>query len=513
MRKATLTSAEALTKAFGANPLLTPLPPFVDIDSMPEFLSSRPLDSIPWQRVPVAQRCDFLGLMRGHFVPTPEAIEIAFAMQQMIRTGYIERHPGLPCNLQQRIAISQIPDTDLRTAPWFPRSAVGMVISGITGLGKTFITSRVLDLIPRTYLHGRYERGGWSEQTQIVYIKVSMSADSSRLGFLDNILVTVDEAIASCGKPMESYYKMYGGKSARMSTEKLMVKIGKILSQFFCGLLIIEELQPRNFSGDQELVFLFILRLLNFGIPILLIGNPSAFDDLKIYAQDNRRIYKGKNFELWPAQHSNDGAWKMYVEGKMQCTLVPIAFDYDDDLFKKIFDSSGGIHDYFDTLWNIVQENALRKKKNAIVLDDIDVAYNSTRMKEYRPLITSLVERDVERLRSFADIPTDRFADLWRKLSNDDKDTRDSGTEADSSSPPTSSGKKRGTTTQHPQKSRVDRGKEANANFQARSNRATKAQQAAKEKVSPDAAAAARRSNAKTMLKQMEQLKATTSGH
>jgi hypothetical protein len=197
--------------------------------------------------------------------------------------------------------------------------------------------------------------------------------------------------------------------------------------------------------------------------------------------------------------------------GKMQCTLVPIAFEYNDELLEKIFTSTGGIHDYFDTLWNIIQENALRQKKKAIVLEDIGIAYQNTQMKEYRPLISSLVGRDVERLRSFADIPTDRFADLWRKLSGDDKDTGDSGTEAESSIPPTSSKKKRSTTTQHPQKSRVDRRKEANANFQARSNRATKAQQAAKEKVSPDAAAAAKRSNAKTMLKQMEQLKVATS--
>jgi hypothetical protein len=513
-QKATLTSIEALENAFGSNPLLAPLPPFIEVSAMPNVLSNRPLDLVSWQNVPVVQRTDFLGMMVSHFVPTPEAIEIAFALQQMIRTGYVERHPGLPCNRQQRRAIAQLPNDGLQTSAWFPRSARGMVIKGITGLGKSFITSRALSIYPQVHRHSTYEPGGWIEQIQLVYLTVSMSADNSRQGFLDNILLAVDIAIGKENAP-DSFYKMYGGKNSRLTIEQLMVVTGKILSALYLGLLVIEEIQPRNFSSDQELVFLFFLRLLNFGIPVLLIGNPGAFLNLESYAQDCRRMYKGKCFELWPADSGFELAWQTYVKGKMQCTLLPIGFEIGDSIFKKIYEYTGGIHDFFDTLWTATQERALRKNRKSITLDDIEYAYEGRQMRQNHILIKALVDRNANELSRFKDVPIGRFMERWGIPSAES--VRSGTAQNERTSQPKGAGRRDGSNRQSGKsaqtapKSRASRARQAEAAFRKRQERAARAQRDAIEASSPDPMAARKRSNAEARATDLAQLRRETS--
>jgi hypothetical protein len=134
--KRILTSDEALRKTFGRNPLLDTLGAFTDVKSMPSKLSNQSLKELPWEDVIVSQRTDFLGMMHCHFVPTPDAAQIALSIQQTIRTSYVELNPGPDRNKQRRMVIAQFDPEALPTAPWFPSFAHGMVVSGMTGLGK-----------------------------------------------------------------------------------------------------------------------------------------------------------------------------------------------------------------------------------------------------------------------------------------------------------------------------------------------------------------------------------------
>lgn len=500
-----MTVDEALQKAYGRNPLLEVLGPFIDVAAMPSILSNNPLDRLPWQDVIISHRIDFLSLMQSHFVPTPEAVGIAIAMQQMIRASYIERHPGLPCNRQQRRAIAQLDPEKLRTAPWFPKFARGMVIKGMTGLGKSLMKDRVLELYPQVFRHGKYVEGGWEEHLQLVYLNVSMSGDTSRLGFLDNILLAIDTALGT------DYYSMYGGPRSRMSTEKLMVIIGKILSQLHCGILVIDEIQARNFRDNRELVLLFFLRLLNFGIPVLLIGNPNGFVGFEESAQDTRRLYKIDDFELWPAASGTEKPWKIYVEGKLQFALLPLDFPVDNTALVEFYRCSGGVHDYFDTLWSTMQERSLRKGLSSIQFDDIGRAYASRKMNKLRRTIDGLVEHDINKLAVTTDIPLVQFAKRWNvPLSPGLRAAPDAQLASRSDTKRASSRKATGSP-KTSLKPRVRRTKQADAMFRSRQERAAADQEAATEPAIPTKEAARAKANRASLVDQAEKLAKMTS--
>ncbi|WP_176054449.1 ATP-binding protein [Paraburkholderia caribensis] len=490
----TLTSDEALRRAFGPNVLLDVTGAFIDTTEMPSKLANRPLDRVPWQEVIVRQRVDFVEMLRVHFVPTPDAIQIAYALQKLIRAGYIERNPFLACNRARRRAIARIKLDELRTAPWFPTFARAMVVSGITGLGKTLIVKRALELYPTTHIHGPSVEGGWEQQIQLVHLFVQMSGDTSRLGFLDNILQEIDSATRCT-----NYYDMYGGPKSRMSTEKLMVKIGQILSQLYCGVLVIDEIQLRNFSGDQDLVLLFFLRLLNFGIPIVLIGNPNGFDGFQQSAQDTRRLYSGGNFELWPAFDKDDEAWETYVKGKLDFALMPLSFPADKRTIGEFYRCTAGVPGYFDQLWGAIQEKSLRGNSASIPFEDIGKVYESAKMTPYRKTIKGLVERDLNRLAVTKDIDITRFAEWWDiDLPSADQCSTEASAAAPAAKKTTLEG--RGAKDKLP-KPRASRSRQADAMFRRRQQRAAQAQQAALEQDEAAAGPAARTKANRSALK------------
>lgn len=399
---------EALAQAYGPNALLEALGPSVSIGDLPAMLSHRPLDSIPWRSVPTKQRFDFVRLLRSHFVPTSTAMEIALALQRALRMSYVERNP-LNCEYRRRLhQITMLRGHDVVSAPWFPTYAAGMVIAGMTGLGKTTIVQRFFSHYAQVITHPENSQAGWLQLKQIVYLIVPMSADHSRGGFLFSILAAVDDATGT------TYHQEYF--NARITVERLMVIVGIILSNHRCGYLIIEEIQIRNFRPGESraLMLLFFLRLLNMGIPMVLIGNPEGFLGFDEFTQDVRRLYKDGYFELWPADSENDEEWfGNFVEQKLEFNLLDSALPVTPKARSEIFRCTAGVHDYFDQLYGIMLDSAVRKGHTVLNESDIGAAYGHPRMAKYRGTIDALVSRDPIKLLAFEDISAQDFAIHW----------------------------------------------------------------------------------------------------
>lgn len=89
-----------------------------------------------------------------------------------------------------------------------------------------------------------------------MWIKVAMTSDGSRLGFIMQIYQQVDAALGT------DYFAQYSGK--KLTIEHHLVAVSKILFNCFLGALIVEEIQPRNFgeaaSRDVMLLFFFVWR-------------------------------------------------------------------------------------------------------------------------------------------------------------------------------------------------------------------------------------------------------------
>ncbi|WP_419685107.1 ATP-binding protein [Burkholderia theae] len=406
-----MTRVHAASSSEGAvpvNPLLEVLPLPVRYEDLPMLLNREPLLSVRMNDMPLADRERYASKVTAHFVPTPVAIDIADAILASIWAGYEDRNPATKTFLSERMQVAKMdPLKGLSMQLGHVRNARGLTIKGITGLGKSTIVNRVLSLLPQVIEHGRNQQCGWASQLQLVWIKVDMTSDGSRHGFLMQIYAAVDAALGT------DYFRQYSAK--KWTVETHMVVVAQLLFNSFCGVLIVEEIQLRNFQSEasRNLMLLFFLRLCNLGIPIVLIGNPIGFEGFEDFSQDVRRMSSGGAFELWPATSSSDVEWvEFVVPGMLRFNILPKPPQLVDAA-ELLFGFTGGICDFLAKLLIQAQLLALRSGKDHLSNDEVVAAFRSPVMRSSHALIRGLVERDVNALSKFLDVPALSFASMW----------------------------------------------------------------------------------------------------
>lgn len=404
-----ITADEALRRGYGDNPLLEALGPMPDIANLTKLLWHRPLSRVPWQQVRSAERAPLLNLMEDHVVPTPMTTTAAQVFLSLIHQHYLRRNP-LHARVRMQVhALAEHRGKEISRLPWFNGSARAMALRGITGSGKSVTADRLASLLPQTVLHGPCQAAGWVQMQQLNYVRVQMSGDSSRAGFLNQILAQIDSVLGT------SYHDQYAVKS-KWTVEKMMVVVGIILARHFCGALIIEELQERNFAEgvSREIMLLFFLRLLNFGIPIVLIGNPLGFRAFDHFSQDVRRLYSAGCYDLWPSDHVDDAGWDdYYLPGLAQFNLLDKPHVWTPETQSLVKELTGGVPGFMGTLWHACQRDALASGKDKIERADFVAAANDPALTPNRPLMRALHERDVVALSACEDVPYDDFAARW----------------------------------------------------------------------------------------------------
>lgn len=431
--KSWISADEALQIGYGDNPLLAPLGTRLDTAGLGDKLWHEPLARIPWQRVAPAERDEFLHLVKEHFVPTPDTLAAASAFQGLLRQHYLRRNPRLTAVRASIGALAARKGERIQDLPWFNASASALAITGITGIGKSVTVDRLLSLYPQTFEHEARPDAGWLKLRQLVWLRVQMSSDSSRAGFLMQILTQVDAALGT------SYTEQYANKRL-WTVEKLMVIVGIVLTTHCCGALVIEELQERNFTegSSRELLLLFFLRLLNFGIPIVLVGNPLGFQAFDDFSQDVRRLYAAGCFELWPSDAFDDAWWtEFFLPGLAKFDLLGRPFEWTPELQAVALANTGGVTGFMATYWAAVQQNALRAGRDHVLPEDFQPASEVPELKPQLRLIEGLASRDAKQLTGIKDVPYDAFAQRWseQQKAHDKAQERASSEEGKQASP------------------------------------------------------------------------------
>lgn len=352
------------------------------------------------------------------FVPTHEAIRIADRILSSILHGLERRNPTWP-EVQRWInSTQQWHGRIVDDIPWNPIHAKGMILEGMTGIGKSHVVERVLDLLPQVVDHEPKGDWGMLKLRQLVWLKVPMPADHSRRGLLASILAEMDRVMET------GYYKSMIRPSNRIET--LIVSVMQLLVQHRCGMLIIEEAQEANlgskvFSRD----FLnFFLRILNWGIPILIVGNPLSFVELRTHAQDVDRFSEGGWFTMLPAWGPESEIWKKsWLLGLWQPSLL----DQSDAPFTSI-SSVPEANDWASFLWQLtgglprqlarlraeVMDRALVNNVPQITSDFVmQVFLQSPRFSNVMARNRALANHDINALMGYRDLPLKQLREYW----------------------------------------------------------------------------------------------------
>lgn len=394
----------------GSNPLLDHLYHPIDMADIARRLAFDPLKGLDVQSMPLMSRLELLDGDKMPLRPTVSSLRIAATIINMVRSSYRNRNP---CTAQGRRAVNQSIEFGRNTfagAPVLGTSA--FVIKGIAGVAKTVTVKHTLSLLgPQVVIHDDRPDAMWLRATQLIWLYVSMSHDGTRGGLLNNILIAVDIALG-------------GDRGARLqkqhrTVERLAGAVIALLHSLYIGALVIDEIQLGNLvqAEQSHKMHLFLLNLINSGIPVILVGNPAGFVWLSRLSQDATRLAAIPPVFVHPAESvdGDDDRWAAIYDGVSSYYVMDEPPTDAEVCQRVLLKRSGGIARCALTLWCNAQRQALIEGRTWIDADDIEAAYQSDAFADVRGLCDGFARKDVVPLMRWADtdVPVDYYAKRW----------------------------------------------------------------------------------------------------
>lgn len=392
-----------------SNILLRALPPEMNYVELSQWLERLPKPG-PWEAHEVRHEIESV------FVATQSAIDIAAGLLDMMRLAAAVQDPRVREN---RLRVTRVVDALRRDrSMWEPGPdtclAIGMCVIGLTGVGKSRSVSRVLNSIPQVVEHEEDAASLTVYLKQVVHLTVHMSGDGTPAAFFIGALMALDSALGT------TYWE--DAKKGRLGVNSLMVIFMSKLMLHRVLLLVVEEAQERNLDGTryQALFRGLFLQLLNCGIPVVLIGNPSGIKPLLSSSQLRRRLTQGGEHRLHPVLQWQSPEWRLDLVPTIWMAS-PFAepdevWCTDDELCEYLWRSTGGFKSHLAS-WRVVAVKiALREGSHRVERSHITRALIHPEYLGNRPLSEAFAERNVTKLREFTDTDAEEYADILLAL-------------------------------------------------------------------------------------------------
>ena len=384
-----------------SNPLLHGLPINISWKDWAQLLAVNPFEGEDIQALSPQVRELLLDQYENLYVPTATTVQIAMDIHRMLISGLIERHPYTPSQKRHVYDMLRASEGEEFTFPVSSARPRGMLLKGVTKLGKSRLAERVLSQYPQVIVRPRDERAAWLELRQLMYLVVPMPSDASKAGFLMNAFIELDNALGT------SYAQEAKIRNATIDIQ--LVKLLALLVKHRCGLFIIEEGQEDHELSNVKFgrsFLTFFLRLLNTGIPTVLIGNPKAFTDISTSSQLMSRLSNPGARELTPCASATNAEWTDdYVPGIWGANLLPEPDEPIAHLCKFLWDRTGGFVHYLSMWRREATRIALVSGDRRLKRQHLDLAMKSTVMQVGAQIITSYWNGRLGNDTDFRDIP------------------------------------------------------------------------------------------------------------
>jgi|GEM_PF-906615 len=397
------------------NVLLKELPRFRDPSVLKESLRYTPIDHNRVRNLDLGEKMELLSTDKHAFEPTPQTLKVALTIIAMIRGGYRSRNPDNPKfrrKLREYLSDHSASAVEVWSSGFPHRSA--FVIKGITATGKSLTVKRTLSLLPVALVHNRSElNGDFSRVTQVIWVYVEMPDEGSRGGLIDAILADIDDAL-------ETSYLVDYNKNYR-TVDRRAAALVRLLHTHWVGILVIDELQARKIgeSSQSAAMQMFLLSIINSGIPVVLMGNPMGFEWIDNFSQDVTRAYEVPPAIFHPCLYGPESdEWCRLYECIKRHYVLNRFPENDVDISKTLWYLSGGIQGYAMSLWKSAQEMRLTKMSGSgqMVKDDLIKVYQAEGFDKKRQIAQAFATQNHILLQQFSDIPCQDYGKLWGKI-------------------------------------------------------------------------------------------------
>lgn len=398
----------------GANPLLEGVPEFQDRDTFIDRLAFSPISGLDVSALSFMERDTLLVCEKMPLEPTTQSIRAAMTWYGMFRGGLQARNPVLPEAKRQYWAALSSVDQNAFNLPRSPSGGISVqIVKGPTGTAKTVTVRRFCSMLgPQRIDRPANADAGWKAMRQLVYLYTSLSHDGSQGGFLIGILLEMDRAL-------ETNYAVDLPKRFKTVERLAVATIGRLLAHF-AGIIFIDEGQLRNLmlSDQADLMQLFLLTLMNSGIPLVLVGNELAFDWID-YSQDLSRLNVVKREHFCPVGATDhpdaEADWDAQYAGISAYYVLPKPVEDPDACKRVLKQCSGGIGRLGLTLWCSSQRDRHFVGGESLRSSDILAAYHDEAFDALRPLADGFAKRLPELLLKYPDVAAEYYAERWGK--------------------------------------------------------------------------------------------------
>lgn len=401
-----------------ANPLTDHMPHLPGLEDVARVMTNDPLDGLDISSLSILEQDELLVAEKMPLRPTSQNLRVGLTILGMTNGSLRLRNPNFP---RGRAFVDKVVEAgQLEGLKYFSAPQAGsatLLVLGGTGTAKTVTIKQAQRLLgPQVIRHQKNEAALWVASTQLVYLFVAMSHDGSRGGLLVGILLAIDRALdTSHAIDMPKKFK---------TIERLAGAVIALMHSLYLGILLIDECQLRNLvtSDQAELMQMFLLNLMNSGIPLVLVGNPYAFTWMADLSQDARRLTERPPEFFHPCGAigtPEEDDWEVVFDGVSAYYVLhspPQSLVECSNVLKRC---SGGVPGLALALWCTAQRQVLHgQERTYLRAEDIIAAYSDSGFDAMRDLADGFTNKDPMRMLRWRDedVPVDFYAAAWGRV-------------------------------------------------------------------------------------------------
>lgn len=383
---------------YADNPLIAALPYIMTPKEVVSRLAKEPEFHQMEVNLPGSVRVHAISrLTRDFFVPQTTHLVLEQKISQLIRRSYLNRNPK---EAEFKRKLNTVRDSvhqfDLTTyvnnASNSPASSMAM--AGISGVGKSTATNRILDTYDRVLFHPEYHL------LQVPWIKVECPHGGSLSDFCESFFIALDKRLNT------NYRKKY--TSGRPNIGSMIADVADLCLIHAIGLLVVDEFQHMDLakSGGEKKMINFLVTLVNVvEVSVMLIGTPKM---LPMFASEFRQARRasGQGSIVWDRM-SLDESWEEFLDKLWPFQWLKNPAKRDEVITNALYDLSQGIPDIVVKLFCLAQARAVllarTDNEEQLSVDLINDVYEEE-LSVVAPLLNALKSNDKKALQHCHDL-------------------------------------------------------------------------------------------------------------
>jgi hypothetical protein len=385
---------------YKGNPMIEALPPSLSDEQLLELFSVRP-DFKPEQRSwSQSDRLGMIGTLRRVLVPLQRHVELAQALDTMLRNGYVGRAPRTIeyARRCQAMYDAQAVGTRQPSSTSDFTSQLSALLMGPSGMGKTSVVKQWLTQFPEVIYHES------TNTYQILWLHIEMPSDGSSIkGLAHAILHRVDQLI-----PGAQYFKDYAN-GGRTGADSLMRSVARVLNMHFVGFIVADEIQnlANSNKGKQTVMTELVSACNELGVPILFIGTNKAGKVFSLDFRQSRRA-SGQGITSWDRLYADTdeygtNEWIDFLTTIWDYQWVANPVPIDARYVELMYHYSQGVIDIAVKIFASAQARAILDGSETLTPELLASIYNNE-FKLLHPMINALRNDDLEELALYDDI-------------------------------------------------------------------------------------------------------------